>query len=384
MIAYNRQYLDNRDLRDQVASALARGIISPDEYTRIRTAYPDELYTPNFFIRVGLFLLTALAVGCCTGLFMIGASSENSVGILLIVFGMLSFGALELFIRIRGIHNAGIDDALLWIGSALILGGIDLIADHITPSLESLIVLLLSSWGALRYADRLMACVAYGALLSLVFYWMTAWGPVAFSILPFVIMAVAIGCYFLIIRWANVPSLRHYRPCMSWLRMAVLLSFYLAGNEYIIRTLGASLSGRSGPVALGWLWWILTIGTPVVYIARGIRRKDVIFLWTGMALTAVAVFTFRYYYHVMAAELAMVIAGTMLLTLSWWLIGYLSTPKRGFTSAAPDEPHVLEKFPIEGLILAESFKAVSSVPSEQSATRFGGGSGGGAGATGEF
>jgi hypothetical protein len=384
MIAYNRQYLDNRYVREEAAEAQRRKIISPDEYARIKTAYPDKLYTPNFFIRVGLFLLTALAVSCCLGLFVEAASSGNSMGILLIFFGILSLGALELFIRVRSIHNAGIDDALLWTGMALILSGINLVADHIPPSVESLITLLLSSIGVLRYADRVMAWVAYSALLSLIFYNMTGWGSAAFSILPFVVMTISIGCYFLFTRLADIASLRHYRSCLIGLKLATLLSFYLAGNEYVITTLHASLSRQSGPIALGWLWWILTLGTPVVYIIRGIRRKDVIFLWTGMALTAVAIFTFRYYYHIMSTELAMIIAGTMLLTLAWWLTSYLRTPKHGFTSAAPDQPHVLEKFPIEGLILAETFKAVSSVPSDQPGTRFGGGSGGGAGASGDF
>jgi hypothetical protein len=384
MIAYNRQYLDNRDVREDAAEALRRKIISSDEYTRIKTAYPDQLYTPNFFIRVGLFLLTALAASCCLGLFVEAASSGNSMGILMIFFGIISFVVLELFIRVRGIHNAGIDDALLWTGTALILGGINLVADHIPPSVESLLTLLLCAWGVLRYADRVMAWVAYGALLSLIFYNMTGWGSAAFNILPFVVMTISIGCYFLFTRLADIASLRHYRSCLIGLRVATLLSFYLAGNEYVIRTLHASLSRQSGPIALGWLWWILTLGTPIVYIIRGIRRKDVIFLWTGMALTAAAVFTFRYYYHIMSTELAMIIAGTVLLTLAWWLTSYLRTPKHGFTSAAPDQPHVLEKLPIEGLILAETFKAVSSVPSDQPGTRFGGGSGGGAGASGDF
>ncbi len=387
MLAYNQQYLDNRDVRDEAATALSHNIISAPEHDRILLAYPDKLYTPNFFIRIALFLLTLLAVGSCQGIFLLdGISGTSGFGIQLIIFSLLSYAALEWVIRTRKVYRSGIDDALLWTASGLMLGGVWLIADdHITPSIISLIVLLLSSWGVLRYADRLMACVAYGSLLSLIFYMMTGWGPVAFGILPFVVMTVAIGSYFLFTWWAGIPALRHYRSCLNWLRMLVLLSFYLAGNEYVIRTLGASASGHSGSPALGWLWWILTVGTPVFYIIRGIRQKDVIFLWAGMALTVVAVFTFRYYFHVMPAELAMVVAGSVLLIAAWGLIRYLCTARHGFTSTDPGNIYMsaLEKLPIEGLILAETFKAGLSAPLDQP-TRFGGGSGGGGGATGEF
>jgi hypothetical protein len=302
----------------------------------------------------------------------------------MIVFSLLSYGALEGVIRARGLYRSGVDDALLWIASGLMLGGIDMLANHTTPSIESLIILLLGGWGALRYADRLMAWVAYGALLSLCFYVTLACMPVAWTILPFVLMTVAVGCYFLFTRLAAIPSLHHYRSCLIGLRMAALLSFYLVGNEYVIRSMRTSFLYKTDAPALSWLWWTLTVGTPIGYIIRGIRQKDVIFLWAGMALTAAAVFTFRYYYHVLPAELAMVIAGSVLLTISWWLIRYLRAEKHGFTSKAPEDPHVLEKLPIESLILAETFKTVSSVPSDKPGTRFGGGSGGGAGATGEF
>ncbi len=58
MIAHNRQSLDNRDIQQQAAEALAKTVITQTEYQRIREAYPFQLYIPNVFIRIGLFLLT--------------------------------------------------------------------------------------------------------------------------------------------------------------------------------------------------------------------------------------------------------------------------------------------------------------------------------------
>ena len=54
--------------------------------------------------------------------------------------------------------------------------------------------------GVLRYADHLMALVAYGAFLSLIFHIAIGLGPVARALLPFLIMAVAVVLYLLFTR----------------------------------------------------------------------------------------------------------------------------------------------------------------------------------------
>jgi hypothetical protein len=281
MIAYNHQYLDNRSIQAQASEALAKKIITAEENQHIRASYPYHFYTPNIYIRVGLFLLTVVILLCCLGLFMLGGvSSEKGMGTLLIFFGVVSYAALEFFIYDRKVYRSGLDDALLWTASGLVLIGINLCANHINASMESLIVFLLATAGVLRYADHGMALVAYGACLS-------------------------------------------------------------------------------------------------------IQKKDVIFLWAGLALIAAAIFTVRYYYHVLPAELAMIIGGCVLIGTAYGLIRYLRSPKYGLTSIASDDPHLLEKLHIEALVLAETFQSVTAQPTA-TGVRFGGGSGGGGGATGEF
>ncbi len=119
------------------------------------------------------------------------------------------------------------------------------------------------------------------------------------------------------------------------------------------------------------------------YVVAGIRKKDVILLWTGLGLVAGAVFTVRYYYHILPAELAMIAAGSILIIGAYGLIRYLQPSKHGFTSLAPDEPHLLANLPVESLILAETFRSVATPPTDQGGS-FGGGSGGGAGASGTY
>ena len=391
MIAYSRHYLDNLDIQEQAAEAFAKKTITGEEHTRIQEDYPCKLYMPNPFVRIGLFLLTVLASACCLGLLALMGlvSGDRSAGVLLIVFGIIAYGVLELFIRGRGVYRAGIDDALLWVAAAAVLTGIGINAEPISTAVLSLVVLVLAVLNVLRYADRLMALTAYGALLSFLFFTVAGQGAAARALLPFLVMGVSVALYFLFTRLSAAQRLRHYHSCLTLLRVATLLSFYLAGNYYVIREMNASLSGGAGvvapggPVALGFLWWALTVGTPVFYIVRGIQKKDVLFLWTGLALVAAAIFTIRYYYHVLPAELAMIIGGSLLIAGAYYLIRHLHTPKNGFTSAAPEEPHLLRDLPVEALVQAESFRS-AGVPQAGSDTRFGGGTTGGGGAGGQY
>ncbi|HEY4334362.1 MAG TPA: hypothetical protein VGM89_00650 [Puia sp.] len=387
MIAYNRQSLDNLHLQTEAQDAFGKKVITSDEYDRIRGAYPFHFYLPNFFIRIGFFILTTIAAACGLGLFMlmgIGGSSEGLLYGIMVGYGLLAFGALELFIHNRKMFGSGVDDALLWVGSFLIVLGIDLSTnDTLQPVPKCLLILVIALVGMLRYTDRVMTLFAYAASLGLVFYTLKDGRPVVRTLLPFVIMGLSIGGYFLFTRLQQQDRLRHYRSCLQVLRIATLLSLYLAGNYYIVRELNATLSGSSGPVALGWLWWLLTAAIPVFFIVKGIQRKDTLFLWTGMALVAGSVFTVRYYYHWLPTETAMVVGGIILIAGVYGLTRYLRTPKQGFTAAAPDYPHVLENLPVEGLVLAETFSTVAA-PAPDTGVQFGGGTTGGGGAGGQF
>jgi hypothetical protein len=385
MIAHSRQALDNRDIQQDAKEALARGVITEAEYQRITEAHPFKLYTPNVFIRIGLFLLTVLSVACGLGLFILATLSggEHTLSIIVIFWGIAAYIALEVVIRSRGMYRAGVDDALLWLAGGLLFAGINLFSYNFSLSLESGMIFVIALWGLIRYADRLMGLIAYGALIYLIFNRIITGGAVESSI--FVIMTLSAIIYFLITSMSLDGSLRRYRGCLSLLRMAALLTFYLSGNYYVVKNIDASIHSQTTPVALGLLWWAFTGIVPIGYIAAGIRKKDTILLWTGLALVAGAIFTVRYYYHLLSAEAAMIIGGCILLGGAYGLIRYLHNPRHGFTSLASAEPapRLLKDLTVESLILAETFRSIPTQPTDQPG-RFGGGSGGGAGAGGTY
>src|ERR1700759_5228467 len=103
MIAYSSQSLDNRDIRHEAEAALAKGIITTEEYYRIVEAHPFNLYIPNIYVRIGLFLLTLVIVAAGLGLtLLIGIGmGDTGIGILLIIWGIAACIGLEFFIHKR-------------------------------------------------------------------------------------------------------------------------------------------------------------------------------------------------------------------------------------------------------------------------------------------
>ncbi|HTI11350.1 MAG TPA: hypothetical protein VL832_22410 [Puia sp.] len=386
MIAYNKTSLDNRLVEQQAAEALAAGAISQEEYGKVKMAHPVGFYTPNVFIRIGLFILTVVIIAFSLGLLALitNASNENAFAALFIITGLITCGALEFIVYNKHHFRSGVDDALLWLAMVLIVSGIELAGDMLSAMALCRIVFLLALFGALRFADSVMALVAYAALLGIVFNTGLQLGSIGRTILPFLVMAVSTGIYILSTALSSKERYRHYRGGLTLLTAATLLSFYAAGNYFIVRETSISLldSPPSAALPLGGLFWILTISLPFLYVARGIQKKDTVFLWTGLALIAAAVFTIRHYYSVLPLEWALVTGGIVMIVLSYTLIKYLRTPRHGFTSEAADAKHILAGLHLESLVIAETFAPTTPTPSND--FQFGGGSGGGGGAGGEY
>jgi hypothetical protein len=200
-------------------------------------------------------------------------------------------------------------------------------------------------------------------------------------------MAISVASWFISVRLYQRKAYRHYRECLMVIKAATLASLYLAGNYFVVRELGSYMFGPSlyaeDGISMGWLFWILTVATPLLYIYQGIRKKDPVFLWAGLTWMAATVLTIRHYYHILPPEWAMIFGGIVLIAIAYGLIRYLSTARHGFTSVEYSKKYLLEKLNIESLVIAETFAGPATAPATDG-FQFGGGSGGGGGAGGQF
>ncbi|ATP58374.1 hypothetical protein CPT03_18855 [Pedobacter ginsengisoli] len=389
MIIYNNIWLANLLIREEAQKARKAEAISIDEQKKIADKYPVGFYTPNIFIRIGLFILTCIIVSFSVGLLVMMTSNLDIIdtwGFSLFI-GIITYIVLEVMIKSNNHFKSGVDDALIWISAGFILTAFILLQPTINNdfpySRVSLFIFLLAFYYALRFTDMLMTAVSLIALIATVFMvWkdLILWGMLT---MPFLIMIVCSGIYFLSRRSVGKKTTIYYNNCFLVIQIISLLILYLAGNYYVVQVLSPVSSdiAKPTPVPFGFFFWTWTILLPLVYIYSGLRKKDAIVLRTGLLLVAAAAFTFRNYYHVMPIEGVLCIAGIILLGICYWVMKYLKTPKHGFTYEDLEQDNFMDKLKVESLIVSETFSG-PQVPADN--TRFGGGDFGGGGASGNF
>src|SRR5262249_24927382 len=162
--------------------------------------------------------------------------------------------------------------------------------------------------------------LAFIAFLSIVFNSAVKLGAIAKTAMPFLLMVISITVYWLIRKYKNENRLRYYKACCTFVEILALLTLYIAGNYFAVREVSNIMfelnlkEGESIPA--GWFFWIWTALLPIVYIFRGIQKKDVILLRTGLILVAAIVFTVRYYHHIAPIEIAMSIGGLIMILVA--------------------------------------------------------------------
>lgn len=395
MIIYNKTWLTNLDIQDQIRPSLAAGELTKEEFQNIEKAYPVGFYSPNIFVRSGLFLLTcviALFGGCLLTYLAWDLVTVHS-GAWVLFLGLISYIALEVIVKTKHHFRSGTDDALIWISGGLFCVAFTWLTftmdwDFRTTMNTTISMVaftfILSLFLAVRFADSLMSLFCF--LTALVLAVLLAIDHLSFGkeILPFLVMLLSALVYYF--SWSKSSHLKfiHYQHCLRVLQTGSLLILYLAGNYYVVQELGNELYGYTtiGPYKVPYpiFFWPWTIMVPFIYTGLGLYKKNVILLRTGLILIAIAAVTFKNYYHVLPIESTLVLIGLITLGGSYWVIRYLKTPKKGFTSEELSEDTISGGINVESLIIATTQLDTPS----GTENRFGGGDFGGGGSSSNF
>jgi hypothetical protein len=392
MIAYNKTWLTNLLLQDEVKKDAAQGYITPVELKTIEDKYPVGFYTPNLFVRIGLFILTCVIVSFAQGLLSLMAASGDLIESFgwFIFLGATAYIALELMVNGKFHYRSGVDDALLVIAGSQIAGGMAMVFYKSSQSgvdfflVFSAIVLVLGVFLTLRFTDMLMSAFSCVAFLGLVFLLWLKVIPAGLATAPFAMMVLAAGTYWLAFTNHQKKRYVHYQNCLVVVQIISLLVLYAAGNYFVIQTLSTEMAGKTGPVPFGLVFWVWTVLLPFVYIYVGIYKKNTILLRTGLLLIAGAAITVRNYMHLMPIDRMLTLVGVVILVIVYGISKYLKTPQHGYTLAEPDEANLMDHLKVESLIAAGTFSHAPAAPAPESGTKFGGGSFGGGGSSGDF
>ncbi|MBL7798241.1 MAG: hypothetical protein JNJ90_17235 [Saprospiraceae bacterium] len=384
MIAYDRAGLDALLIRDAAQEWCRQGLLSEEQWLAVQAQHKSGFYSPNVFVRIGLAIFTLVLLSAALGLgaLISDLNSETGFALLCLFFGLVLFLMLELWIIGSARHyGSGVDDMLLYFGTSLLLGGLYMLMpsgsqplDYACVTLPFLVV------GSIRYLDRLMTAAAFGYALMILMLLLMKSPQLALFAMPFAGMLFAGGVYFLARHGQSRYAWRHWHSALAVLELLAIVLFYVSGNYWVVQQAGYGWFQIEQP-PIAWFFWIFTFAVPLAYLYFGLRRKDRLMLDVGLGCVAVAVFTYRAYFHVMPLAWAAVLGGAVLFAVAYFSIRHLRKTKGVYTYDADADKTLLQE--IEQQLIAQHL-AQQPAPAPNKDASLGGGQFGGGGADGQF
>lgn len=390
LLSYKLELLHTKFMLDKCRRWKRSGLITEMQFEIVSGQVKEEFYSPNFLIRVLLFIASWIAVSSCSGLFAIMSDSEDFFAIVSLFLGTIILIVKEkVLIKQNNHFKSGITDAALYIGLSLILGSITYyIGDNIDDAeiLVCLLYLLVLSITAIRYLDVLSLLGGFTALVMSVFLIFETMGNIGVAMLPFVFMVIFGGAVYWIRKTKRANGMWPWKKMFAIAETLSLLGLYLAGNYLVVREAHMDMLpyGVEKPdqIPMAFIFYAYTIAVPLIYLALGLRKKDKLLIRVALFVVALTVITFKYYYSSGHPEITLTLAGGIMLGIAFWALNYLKTEKHGYTreKILTDD---WSKVNIEAFIIQQTMDGGPQIP-EGNDVEFGGGEFGGGGAGGDF
>lgn len=382
MIAYNREWLDTLATTDAAKEWHKKGLLSDEKLQAIQAQNTSNFYTPNIFVRIGLAVfgfILMLAVMGLAGLI----SKLYSEAMFGLFWGIVWIAALDFWaIKTARHFGSGIDDIMLYMGVSIIITSLcSLLLSYSAGTLSYCII----AWpfllaGSIRYADRLMAASTFICSLMIVLLIVNKIPSVALYLLPFTGMTFSAAAYFFARRAQQNYEWRYWSGLFAVTELLALVAFYASGNYWVVQQVAYGAFAIPQP-PFGWFFWIFTLFLPAIYIYEGFTRKDRLMMDVGLVCAGAAVFTFRYYFHLLPWTWLAVVAGAGLFVTAYFSIRHLLKHAGAYTYEADGNESMLQQAE-EQLIEQTIASQVPSAPARNDSP--GGGQFGGGGAGGDY
>ena len=378
MTAYHSITLENLYIHQQIDEAVEEKYISREDADAIKLQKPVGLYMPNYFVKIGLGFLTFFIIISTAGLFVLFFNINYLMNVFAVFFGLSCYVVLEVMTRQKKHYNSGVDTILMAATVVSITVGFINNKYGIGADLfASLIVFVLSSWMMFRFTDRLAAVTSFAALASFIYHGAALFSKITLLLVPLFFILFCSIIFISTKHYYHSTARLYFKPVLQIVFIMAILGFYVSGNVFIAEHLG---EGLKIPLALNIFYWSWTIILPIIYLWRGLKTREITFVRSGIFFIAASILTYRYYHPILPPEIAMLLAGIILILLSYFLIKYLKNERFGFIF---DNNRATNKYQyVESLIIGQAF---GNQPHEvKKNTAFGGGKFGGGGACGDF
>jgi len=399
MRLYNRPSVEALHTRELLAEWADDGLLTKAQHQRLEPETVTDLRTTNVFLRLILFLFTLICVAAAFGLFFklfLSPSSDQTTGVALLFFAVVSYVAAELAASQAHLYRYGIEEALAVCSLIFLCVGVQLAFLSGRPyspkpdALQSILPavgLAFSLWIWHRFGlwYAFLAAMAFAAFLP------ECWTFSRAAEHALVALMYAIG---LVCLMAARQGLKRDEDDYGIVEAFLWLGIYLAINLQISSlNMGAQWLGMGSthasefPKSFYWTTWVLTWCLPPVVLARGLRRKDRFVIAMGAILAILTLVSNKPYLgwprHTWDPMLlGILLAGTALLIRRWLSHG-AGGIRHGFTAARlSGKDKNWMNVGAAASIAVTPHALAAGAPNKE--FRFGGGSSGGGGAGGEF
>lgn len=382
MIAYDKTFLENTLLVEQAVDLKKSGFIPAESLHSIKQQLNTLRTNRNILVRIAFLVLGAfLYVSIIGAVSLFAIDSGPDFYIIGFLVSGIGLGMLELLCR-RGFFRHGLDDSFV-IGSQLafystILSGSDSV---ISLSAAMIIVGLLF---AVRYISISSFVVFLSGIVLLIVTLLIEYTTIP-SILPFVLLLLAVGLYAIYVKIKDKAALYIYDDMLRWFSIFCLFLGYASVNYFVVRTLSEELLSAdysNSDVPFGWIFYILMFAIPIGYITYSLQQKNRIMLYIGGLTFVLSIATFRYYHSILPTEWALLLSGSALFAFVYFVIQKLKNKEVGITFKHDHTNDTATLNNIEALVVnSQDIKHAEEIQSSDMPFGGGGFSGGGSGSS---
>ena len=361
--------------------------ISEEQLTAIKLNYPCNFYHPNLAIRFLLFIAASIAISGVNGLFFvfIVEMAEPAQGALaLIAGGAAIFLAQKVLVDTNHHYRSGVVEAVVYFAIGYLVGGIALLTDaniHITL-IASVAVLAFVS---IRFLDLICTFLGVFAFAGFIFYEFYVLGGIFQQIIPFAIIGSFTIIYLMAKKVRKSEAKALWSDNLMLVELLSLLLIYTGGNYFVVRECSVLLLNLSiepgGDIPFAFIFYSLTVLIPLVLIFRGIQLRNLNMARLGVVALVLSALTIRHYYSIAPPEIALTLAGILVLGITGYLFNYLKVPRNGYTRDKLLQGSGLGTNAM-GFVVSQTMGGNVSKPDES--FKGSGGSFGGGGASGDF
>ncbi|GAB5408572.1 MAG: hypothetical protein BalsKO_09370 [Balneolaceae bacterium] len=335
ILANDSSELEKLHILSSSKNLFKNGIIDEDQWNAIKEDYKTNIYSPPFFIKLPLFIISSLGLLFGFGLISLSFGFDG-IQILALTGGIgLIFLTEKIFIQSSFHFSSGVTEAGIYFGFSCLAFGLFGI-DNFEQIFYIIIGFLFTSFIAVRYLDLVGLVAAILTLGGIFFNLAFIIGGLAEALLPFIIIGLYASVFYLsIILQKKLPQTIFENHFIITKSLSLIL-IYLAGNYFVVRELSIELMGlqldAGEDIPFSFLFYFITILVPGIYFYIGVKKRSLLFIRVGSLTAILTVLTFYNYFLSAYTIYISVLTGIILILGTFFLFKKLKLKESGYTS----------------------------------------------------